>query len=211
MHVNKFKVGDKVLNTGGYVGSLTAHSRIYEVSGLVTGAYGRQRILLKDVEDPAKTGWLQDRFDLYPAPQDERDDWFTNRIDPYDDRIRELERFRHRIEKSWPADKALSVERYAVAGLEAANQRLTDQLAEASHSAADLAKRLADTEATNLRFAGLITEQRARLKAVEHCITTPIQQHQPGEQNVPTKQTMPEFFQTGSMQASANGGARILP
>lgn len=36
-------------------------------------------------------------------PQAERDDWWTTRIDPYDDRIRELERFRHRVEDKQPA------------------------------------------------------------------------------------------------------------
>lgn len=158
--------------------------------------------------------------------QDERDDWWTARIDPYDDRIRELERFRHRMEAapSWtpPAPTAgfnmpgaysnapaPGTERYVT--LQAASVE-ADRVALAA-AESDI-KRLTDENKTltetNLRFAGLITEQRARLKAVEHCITTPIQQHQPGEQNG-SNQTVRELQQGNPLQASANGGAHLLP
>lgn len=188
MTENKFKIGDMVAHTGPhFYGELTA-GHVYEVSGIIPNSYGgpSDRLLLAGVPDSMNTGWLASRFTLNIRAQDERDDWWTARIDPYDDRIRELERFKHRAEDVGDVEDGRDDE---IARLRVENKNLTD---------------------TNLRFAGLITEQRARLKAVEHCLTTPIQQHQPGEQNG-SNQAVRELQQGSPLQASANGGAHLLP
>lgn len=134
--------------------------------------------------------------------QAERDDWFTARIDPYDDRIRELERFKYWIEKSYPEDAIISDLRAQCAGMQMTITELEVQL-EAS-------------EAQAMRFARGLMEANAKVTAIHHVTAPGATMHKPpsvttlGESNAAVDQTVPELQQAGTLQAVSDDRTHIL-
>jgi len=97
----EFKVGDQVI----WVSDLPCKPS--DSKGIVTGWHTLGSKLLYDVLWTFTDGYkalnipyLPKNLRLVIKPQDERDDWFTQRIDPYDDRIRYLERFVHGLKSA---------------------------------------------------------------------------------------------------------------
>jgi hypothetical protein len=62
--------------------------------GYMQVAFSRDYAIANQIAD------MLNAADGAPKPQDERDNWWTTRIDPYDDRIRNLERFVHGLENA---------------------------------------------------------------------------------------------------------------
>jgi hypothetical protein len=164
--MSNFKIGDMVAHTGPAIYEELVEGHVYEVIGIISDGPAH-RILLAGVDDRANTGWLASRFTMHIRAQDERDDWWTKRIDPYDDRIRALERWRYNtaVVAEFKTSQYKNV---------ASPDRDTSLAAERSVALADLEEKLKVANATNLRFAQLITEYRARLGAVKHVLETPI-------------------------------------
>jgi hypothetical protein len=101
-----------------------------------------------------------------------------------EDRLLELERFRARIERSWPADAELQLER--------------DLRIVAEARVAEVEKELETAKANAMRFARELMETKSRLGAIRQVLDMQIT-HSPEQSNEPDK-TVRELQQADPLQ-----------
>lgn len=169
-------------------------------------------------------------------PQDERDDWFTRRVDPYDDRIRELERFKHRIDCSWPADAALSEARTYIEKLEercktlqtgfktqynyvappypqAEVEQTRDELFAVKCELKDVRADMEKAKAQALDFARRLMEANAKIAAVNKLTDTKFKINELKFTGDPDaiSEAVSKLQQADPLQEPADGRPHILP